>query len=191
MSTVSTKLHILIAGGGPAGSSLAIRLKKLGHAVTLIEKEKFPRHKLCGEFISPECLVHFDELGVKTPMLASGGASIAETVFYEIGGRGVAVPSEWFGHAGQALSLSRARMDEILLRKAEAAGTKIFEGTAVVGLKTENGEIAAVKAKSASGETLEVAADIGGSALHCVVRFEIEHHRQRLDDRSLALLRAA
>ena len=47
--------EILIVGAGPAGTSAAIRLANKGFAVKLLEREKFPRHKLCGEFISPEC----------------------------------------------------------------------------------------------------------------------------------------
>ena len=88
---------IAIAGAGPAGSSLAIRLAEAGFDVTLIEREKFPRHKLCGEFISPECFDHFRELGVLDRMLSAGGDHISETRFYSPSGRNVAVPSEWFG----------------------------------------------------------------------------------------------
>ena len=55
---------VVIVGAGPAGSSCAIRLALAGLKVLLVEKHKFPREKLCGEFISPECLRHFWELGI-------------------------------------------------------------------------------------------------------------------------------
>jgi len=87
---------VVIAGAGPAGTSLAIRLARLGLPVTLVERYKFPRQKLCGEFISPECLLHFDELGVLDQMLAAGGDRIYETRFFETGGRSISVPSGWF-----------------------------------------------------------------------------------------------
>ena len=74
---------ITIVGAGPAGSSLAIRLANAGFVVTLIERERFPRHKLCGEFISPECLRHFRELGVLDEMLDADGRRIAETRFIQ------------------------------------------------------------------------------------------------------------
>ena len=80
---------IAIAGAGPAGSSLAIRLAEAGFDVTLIEREKFPRHKLCGEFISPECFDHFRELGVLDRMLSAGGDHISETRFYSPSGKNV------------------------------------------------------------------------------------------------------
>ena len=82
----SGRRPIVIAGAGPAGSSLAIRLSRLGFTVTLIERYKFPRAKLCGEFISPECLKHFEELGVLDEMLTAGGDRVSETVFYETAG---------------------------------------------------------------------------------------------------------
>ncbi|MDQ3798198.1 MAG: FAD-dependent oxidoreductase, partial [Acidobacteriota bacterium] len=107
---------IVVVGAGPAGAGAAIRLAQNGFRVTLIEREKFPRRKLCGEFISPECLAHFGRLGVLDQMLAAGGERIAKTVFYEPGGKSVAVPSEWFYQGGAgALSLSRAEMDFRLL----------------------------------------------------------------------------
>ncbi len=76
------KSKIVIAGAGPAGTSLAIRLAQKDFEVTLIERETFPRHKLCGEFISPECLAHFEDLGVLDNMLSAGGARITDTRFY-------------------------------------------------------------------------------------------------------------
>ena len=154
---MSPKPKIVIAGGGPAGASLAVRLAAAGQAVTLVERERFPRHKLCGEFISPECLAHFRELGVLDEMLAAGGSRIGETRFYSASGRSVGVPSEWFG--GAALSLSRSRMDDILLRRARAAGAEVLEGTSVVSAETEGGRIRSVKARRGR-ETLDIAGDV-------------------------------
>ncbi len=81
------KPNILIVGAGVAGSSLAVRLARENFHVTLSERESFPRHKLCGEFISPEALVHFKKLGVLDEMLAIGGDRIGETVFYSARGQ--------------------------------------------------------------------------------------------------------
>src|SRR4051794_22591035 len=124
-------LPIVIAGAGPAGSTLAIRLRKQNRPVILIERYKFPRHKLCGEFISPECLSHFAELEVLDEMLASGGDHIFETKFFEAGGRSVSVPSEWFGQGRFALSLSRARMDQILFDAAKQTGAVCLDESVV------------------------------------------------------------
>src|SRR3979490_1346768 len=118
---------VIIAGGGPAGSSAAIHLATSGARVLLLEQKKFPRAKLCGEFISPECTPHFERLGEAEQMFAAGPAKLTETVFYSPRGRSVSVPSSWFGATGVALGLSRAEMDERLLRRASAAGAQVLE----------------------------------------------------------------
>jgi menaquinone-9 beta-reductase len=151
---------IVVAGAGPAGSTLAIRLRRIGLPVTLVERYKFPRAKLCGEFISPECLAHFDELGVLDEMLNAGGDHIFETVFYETGGRSVTVPSRWFDGEGFALSLSRARMDEILLNAARQSGVDVREETSVVGLVNSRTAITGVRLRNKNGEIDEVDSSI-------------------------------
>jgi flavin-dependent dehydrogenase len=123
---------VVIVGGGPAGASAAIHLAQGGARVLLAEARQFPRAKLCGEFISPECLAHFAKLGVLDEMLAAGGASLLETVFYARSGAAVSVPSAWFGDStlrnfSGALGLSRAEMDARLLHRARAAGTDVLE----------------------------------------------------------------
>ena len=118
-----SKPKIVIAGAGPAGTSAAIRLAQKGFTVSLIEREKFPRQKLCGEFISPECFRHFKDLGVSEKIFSFGGERIAETIFYGPGGKSVNVPSKWFNAQERALGLSRAEMDFCLLQKARAVGS--------------------------------------------------------------------
>jgi flavin-dependent dehydrogenase len=136
-------------------------LAQRGFGVTLVEREKFPRHKLCGEFISPECLTHFRALGVFDEMIAAGGQRVTKTVFYEPGGKSVVVPSEWFAHGGAgALSLSRAEMDFRLLERAKAVGVEVLEETQAIGLLTETGIVCGVRFRGKSGETFEITADL-------------------------------
>jgi flavin-dependent dehydrogenase len=52
--SVPNSTQITIIGGGPAGSAAAILLARQGYDVVLLEKDRFPRHKLCGEFLSLE-----------------------------------------------------------------------------------------------------------------------------------------
>src|SRR3954468_1773283 len=111
MRSDRTKFHAIIVGAGPAGSSCAIRLANKGLKVLIAEQKSFPRAKLCGEFISPECIDHFAELGVLDEILSSGGTSIDRTIFYSRNGRSITVPSEWLLSGSRAIGLSRARMD--------------------------------------------------------------------------------
>jgi flavin-dependent dehydrogenase len=130
--TASTETYdVAIAGAGPAGASVAIHLAMSGARVLLVEQKRFPREKLCGEFITPECLKHFDRLGVHDKIVSSHGAWLSETVFYSPNGFSVTVPSEWFGGSTGALGLSRARMDHILLIRAREVGVFVLENTHV------------------------------------------------------------
>ncbi|MEO7969925.1 MAG: NAD(P)/FAD-dependent oxidoreductase [bacterium] len=153
MISVAKEFDVAIAGAGPAGSSAAIRLALNGARVLLLEEKKFPRAKLCGEFISPECLGHFQQLGVMDQMLAAGANSLSETVFYSTRGHQVAVPSEWFTAGATALGLSRSEMDQRLLERARAVGVTVLEGAYVAGLIIENDFVCGVKVKTSAGAT--------------------------------------
>ncbi len=140
------EFDVIIAGAGPAGSSAAIHLARKGVRVLLVEQKKFPRAKLCGEFISPECRRHFQNLGVAQAMNAAGPTALLETVFYSSRGHHVTIPSSWFGGPA-ALGLSRAVMDEVLLRRARECGVTVLEGASVTEPIRERGDVAGVKLK--------------------------------------------
>ena len=138
MKPPDLEYDVIIAGAGPAGSSAAIHLAGAGARVLLVEQKKFPRAKLCGEFISPECLKHFELLGVADRMLSAGGVSVTQTVFYSRNGRSVKVPSSWFDNQHGALGLSRAEMDHRLLERARSVGVNVAEETQAAGLLNES-----------------------------------------------------
>ncbi len=150
-STFSNTFDVIIAGAGPAGTSTAIRLASSGLDVLLVEQKKFPRPKLCGEFISPECQRHFEILGVADTMKTSGPAPIAETVFYSTRGHHVTIPSNWFGRPA-ALGLSRAIMDHVLLQRARDCGVTVLEGTTITDPILEDGDVRGVNLKTAGRE---------------------------------------
>ena len=67
---------VTILGAGPAGSSAAIAAGREGSTVQLIEKSHFPRHKVCGEFFSPEIEDELTALGAWDAFLAAGPARV-------------------------------------------------------------------------------------------------------------------
>jgi flavin-dependent dehydrogenase len=161
MNKPAAQYDVAIVGAGPAGSSAAIRLAGAGLSVILIEKAKFPREKLCGEFISPECGPHFDELGLNGQIDAVRGAEIRETVFYAKSGRSIAVPNEWFGSTGApALGLSRAEMDSLLLDRAAELGVVITQETSATGLLFDNDGVSGVTVKNPDKSSISIGAKV-------------------------------
>src|SRR5687768_10276343 len=61
---MNTIYDVAIIGGGIAGCSAAVNLAARGYHVVLAEARTYPHDKVCGEFLSPECSVLLEELGV-------------------------------------------------------------------------------------------------------------------------------
>lgn len=123
------KAEVVVIGGGLAGSAAAIVLGRAGSDVTLLERESQPQHKVCGEFLSREALKYLELLRLEVSGL--GGVPI-EAVRLACGS-GVNEAKLPF----QAMSLTRRRLDEELLRLAADAGAKIVRGCHVRGLERE------------------------------------------------------
>jgi menaquinone-9 beta-reductase len=175
------KYDAAIVGAGPAGSSTAIRLARAGLKVALVEQKKFPRQKLCGEFISPECVAHFDELGVTPKLLSAGGAEIARTVFYSRSGRSIDVKSEWFGTGNAAIGLSRAEMDLRLMEKAREVNVDVFEETSVIGLLQRQTGVEGIRIKDSAGSETEIPAliTIDATGRGQVLSRRLDSYRQK------------
>jgi len=139
--------EVIIAGAGPAGSSTAIHLARHGVNVLLLEQKKFPRDKLCGEFISPECGDHFRKLGVEKEMNTSQPATLNATVFYSSTGRQITVPTEWFTNASPALGLSRSQMDHNLLSKARSLGVTVLEEASIAEIIGDEERVRGVRVR--------------------------------------------
>src|SRR2546426_9309702 len=83
---------VIIIGAGPAGSAVSTLLAREGLRALLLEKSRFPREKLCGEFITPDCLNVFDRLGVSELMFDAGAKIINQWTLFAPDGRGIDVP---------------------------------------------------------------------------------------------------
>lgn len=117
---------VLIIGGGLAGCSMAIQLAERGQRVLLLEKQRYPAHKLCGEFLSVEVLAMFERLGVQEAVWQAGARPIDHTRITTMAGAVFesALP-------GTALGLSRYALDRLLFDRARAAGAEARDGVAV------------------------------------------------------------
>lgn len=119
---------MLIVGAGPAGSTAAILLARMGARVTIVDKSRFPREKLCGEFVSPEAIRILGRTGALASLerVAGRGAAVVLT---DARGRSARLRIPGPGpEAGEALGIPRRDMDAALLDEAARAGVEVIEG---------------------------------------------------------------
>ena len=122
-----------IIGGGLAGLALSIQLAKLGYAVALFEKEQYPFHKVCGEYISLESWNFLEELGL--PLSDLQLPLISKLIVTSPNGNQLqqALPLGGFG-------ISRYRSDAVLKEIAEQNGVSVFENCKVTDVLFVNDE---------------------------------------------------
>ena len=143
MSSARCSGEVLVLGGGLAGAVAAIVLARAGRRVTLLEREREPKHKVCGEFLSAEALHLLQSLGVSPAGLGAmpiHGVRLCST-------RSVTASQLPF----PAMSLTRRRLDPALLEAAENAGVVVRRGVAIESLAREDG---AWRAGLSGGETI-------------------------------------
>jgi len=120
----TAEYDLIVAGGGPAGCACAITAARAGASVLLLEKDRFPRHKVCGEFVSPESLQLLEWLlggpcFQDRPEISSARVfSLRKTVSLPI--------------SPAARSIARYELDAELLAAARRAGVQAKEETAVL-----------------------------------------------------------
>jgi flavin-dependent dehydrogenase len=113
---------ILVVGGGPAGSAAAIAALAEGAAVRIVERSRHPKHKVCGEFLSPESLQILELLGVGKNLAELRPALIRKCLL-----RFRDREKRW-NLAEPAFGLSRFELDRLLLEKAGALGANVCRG---------------------------------------------------------------
>jgi len=110
---------VKIQGGGPAGAAAAIAAKLEGADVVLQEIRRFPRHKVCGEFLSPEIAPVLERLGIWKEFLATRPARITRVALH-FGRR------RKLGNLAQAaFGLSRFQFDRLLMARACGLGAQV------------------------------------------------------------------
>src|ERR1700677_952510 len=80
--TMSANKHITIIGGGLAGLTLGIGLRRRGVPVTVREAGSYPRHRVCGEFISGRGQAALTRLGLRDRLMEAGTIPARTTAFF-------------------------------------------------------------------------------------------------------------
>jgi menaquinone-9 beta-reductase len=118
---------VAIVGAGPAGSSAAICLARKGYHVALIDKEQFPREKLCGDFLNPINWPVLRRLGVHQQILSTEHEKVTVFRLTSFSGGEVETPLLSANReASFGLGLRRSAFDQVLLEKAVTESAAVF-----------------------------------------------------------------
>src|SRR5262245_18379161 len=132
------RFDVAIVGAGPAGSSAAIYLARKGYSVALLDKEQFPREKLCGDFLNPVNWPVLRDLEIAREVLACPHEKVTTFRFTSFSGEEAEVPlpgsedGTLFG-----LGVRRFDLDYVLLKKGESEGAALFQECRLTDLKRE------------------------------------------------------
>ena len=121
---------VIIIGGGLAGLTSAIDLSLNGFEVLLIEKDNYPKHKVCGEYVSNEVLPYFKRLGIDIHNTQADLIHQLKLSNREGASVQVKLPLGGFG-------ISRFGLDHLLYQKAKSNGVT-FHFEAVNAVEFEN-----------------------------------------------------
>ena len=125
---MKTSFDAIIMGAGPAGSTAAILLARAGWKVALVEKQRFPRRKVCGECIAASNLPLLDALGIGPQVDASAGPALRQVALMH-GTRTVVAELPPAAHARHVWgrALGRETLDSLLLAQAGSAGAVVLQ----------------------------------------------------------------
>jgi flavin-dependent dehydrogenase len=145
---------LIVIGAGPAGSSAAITAAQAGAKVLLLEKGRFPRHKVCGEFVSAESLNLLSNLlAPQYAKLLSEAIRIPQSRIF-LDGRVLQAEI-----TPAASSIARFDLDSVLWNSATHVGVEAFEQATVQNIscagsfkvQTTRGEFESLAVIDASG----------------------------------------
>jgi flavin-dependent dehydrogenase len=123
-----TRYDAIVIGAGPAGSTVAIQLARAGWAVALIERQRFPRRKVCGECIAASNLPLLKTLGIADAFDALAGTDLRQVTLLRGDDAVTAdLPPADHDRYPWGRALGRESLDGLLLEQARAAGAVVFQ----------------------------------------------------------------
>ena len=166
---------VIIVGGGPAGSAAACYAAKEGLKVLLLEKEEFPRDKVCGDAVGGKALKHLEELEILKSLEKSPHFVFDSVIFSNTRGEKVKVEikdSERTGYVYPRVNFDWFLFNEAKNRVENSGGFAIqnFRVNDLILDSEDNNRIIGVKGKNGTGEKKFYApVTIGAGGVNCPV----------------------
>ncbi|HVT04150.1 MAG TPA: NAD(P)/FAD-dependent oxidoreductase [Thermoanaerobaculia bacterium] len=148
---------VAVIGAGPAGSTLSALLAARSFRVALLDRDVFPRDKLCGEFLSYDALPLLEALGVRSTLEEAGATRISTCRV--VGSR----RTYSFPLPAEARGISRMALDAMLAGRAIGLGAVSFEGTTVESIESDS-ERSVIRGKRRDGSPVNISARVVAGA---------------------------
>ena len=138
---MQTKFDAIVIGAGPAGSSAAILLSRAGWNVALVEKQIFPRRKVCGECMAASNLPLLDALGIGAALRANAGAELSKIAIMHRDQIIVSnLPEALDEKYPLGMALGRETLDTLLLEQARFSGAQVLQPYSVKSIVGKAGD---------------------------------------------------
>jgi flavin-dependent dehydrogenase len=153
---------VIVIGGGPAGATAATLVADRGHAVTLFERERFPRYHV-GESLIPETFWVLERLGILPTMREGVFVEKHSVQFVSEEGK-LSAPfyfADYKDHeSSRTWQVTRREFDHLLLDNARAKGVDVHEGVRVLEVLFEDGRAVGVRTADEAGAERTVRARV-------------------------------
>src|SRR6266581_3024803 len=128
---------VAIVGGGPAGSSCGAFCAATGLRTIVLEREKFPREKVCGDCLNPACWPILRRLGVDQYVRASPHGALDWVEFINV--RDLRLRIDLPDGENAEIAIKRSAFDSILLERARQLGTEVREASTLTSIEKSDG----------------------------------------------------
>jgi len=139
---------VIVVGAGPAGAATAILLAERGLSVHLLDRARFPRPKICGEYLSPEAPRLLDRLGALKAVAAAASALRGMRIIAPDGTTLVGAYRSigaWRPYREHAMAITREALDAILVDRVRALPVDFREQTRVTDVVVSGDHVLGVE----------------------------------------------
>jgi geranylgeranyl reductase family protein len=126
-------VDVAIVGGGPAGSACAAFCARAGLRVIVVEREKFPREKVCGDCLNPACWPILGRLEVADRVRNFSHGKLDAVEFIALDGKKIRIDLPTGDTA--EIALKRSLFDELLMTRARECGAEVRDATIVSAIE--------------------------------------------------------